>query len=356
MSFLEIKHVTKRFGNALAVDDLSLDIEQGEFLSLLGPSGCGKTTTLQMIAGFVDASAGEIMLAGQTLAGVPAQKRDIGIVFQSYALFPHMTVRENVAFGLLMRKVDKHEIGNRVDKVLALVRLDTLGERYPKQLSGGQRQRVALARAIVIDPPLLLLDEPLSNLDAKLREEMQVELRRICRTAGVTTILVTHDQAEALALSDRIAVLRNGRLEQLGTPSEIYRAPATAFVGNFIGKMNLWDVAPAASRDGQMVIRAGNIQLGASRVPEHARGSASLAAGIRPQAIVFTAPGTERLAGTVATRVYQGDHVLYMVTTPLGNVMVQAGHGSDALRVDEGQQVFLDWADEDLCVMRGDAQ
>jgi putative spermidine/putrescine transport system ATP-binding protein len=356
MSFLEINHVTKRFGSSVAVDALSLDIEQGEFLSLLGPSGCGKTTTLQMIAGFVDPTEGDIRLAGQSLAGVSAQKRDIGIVFQSYALFPHMTVRENVAFGLQMRKVNAHDIGKRVDKVLALVRLDAYGERYPKQLSGGQRQRVALARAIVIDPPLLLLDEPLSNLDAKLREEMQVELRRICRTAGVTTILVTHDQAEALALSDRIAVLRQGRLEQLGTPSDIYRAPATAFVGSFIGKMNLWAVAPEAGSDGQMVLPSGNILLGSSALPAHAKGTATLAAGIRPQAIAFTAPGTERLGGTVATRVYQGDHVLYVVTTPLGNVMVQAGHGSDTAPIDEGQQVFLDWADRDLCLMRGDAR
>jgi putative spermidine/putrescine transport system ATP-binding protein len=355
MAFLDIKHVTKRFGESVAVDDLSLAIDQGEFLSLLGPSGCGKTTTLQMIAGFVDPSAGDITLAGQSLAGVPAQKRDIGIVFQSYALFPHMTVRENVAFGLQMRKVNAHDIGRRVDAVLALVRLDAYGARYPKQLSGGQRQRVALARAIVIDPPLLLLDEPLSNLDAKLREEMQVELRRICRTAGVTTILVTHDQAEALALSDRIAVLRQGRLEQLGTPSDIYRAPATAFVGNFIGKMNLWDVGRAPTSAGRMVVRRGDIVLGATDVPDHVRQGATLAAGIRPQAVAFTPPGSERLHGTVSTRVYQGDHVLYVVATPLGDVTVLAGHGSDALRVEEGQSVCLGWADDDLCLMRGDA-
>ena len=355
MSFLHLTHVTKRFGDAVAVDDLSLAIEKGEFLSLLGPSGCGKTTTLQMIAGFVDPSAGEITLAGQPLAGLPAQKRDIGIVFQSYALFPHMTVRENVAFGLRMRKVNAHDIGKRVDAVLALVRLGAYGERYPKQLSGGQRQRVALARAIVIDPPLLLLDEPLSNLDAKLREEMQVELRRICRSAGVTTVLVTHDQAEALALSDRIAVLRQGRLEQLGTPSDIYRAPATAFVGSFIGKMNLWDVAPTAESGGRMIVSRGDIVLGAGLVPEHARRDGALAAGVRPQAVAFLPDGEARVRGTVSTRVYQGDHVLYVVATPLGDITVLAGHGSDALRVEEGQSVQLGWADDDLCLMRGDA-
>src|SRR6185312_33366 len=220
MAFLALDRLTKRYGEAVAVDRLSLTVEKGEFVSLLGPSGCGKTTTLQMIAGFVAPSGGAVMLDGADLLATKPAKRDLGIVFQSYALFPHMTAAENVAFGLEMRGVSRGEREERVAEALALVGLTALAGRFPRSMSGGQQQRVALARALVIRPRVLLLDEPLSNLDAKLREEMQVELRQIQRTVGTTTILVTHDQGEAMALSDRIVVMSQGRIEQIGSPQE----------------------------------------------------------------------------------------------------------------------------------------
>src|SRR3954452_16865040 len=238
MPFLALQGLTKRFGDAAAVDDLSLTVEQGEFVSLLGPSGCGKTTTLQMIAGFVEASGGSVTLDGRDLLAMKPAERGLGLVFQSYALFPHMTAAQNVAFGLEMRRVPTAERASRVKEALALVGLAQLADRYPRRMSGGQQQRVALARALVIRPRILLLDEPLSNLDAKLREEMQIELRQIQRTVGTTTILVTHDQAEAMALSDRVVVMNAGRVEQVARPHEAYERPATAFVAAFLGKTN----------------------------------------------------------------------------------------------------------------------
>jgi spermidine/putrescine ABC transporter ATP-binding subunit len=238
MAHLELVGVSKHFGTVRAVDRLSLGISPGERLGLLGPSGCGKTTTLNLIAGFLDPDDGMIRVGQRDIARVPAHKRNTGMVFQSYALFPHLTVFDNVAFGLRMRRTEKSEVARRVDEALALVRLAGLGARYPRQLSGGQQQRVALARALVIRPEILLLDEPLSNLDAKLRQEMRTELVEILRAVGITTIFVTHDQEEALALSDRVAIMNDGRLEQLGTPTQVYEEPATAFVAKFLGETN----------------------------------------------------------------------------------------------------------------------
>ena len=238
MSFLELDRVAKQFGPQTVVDDFSLAVGKGEFISFLGPSGCGKTTTLQMIAGFLDPSRGAIRLEGSDLTAVQPAKRGLGIVFQSYALFPHMTAAENVAFGLEMRRVPRAECRERVRAALAMVGLAGYEERYPRRMSGGQQQRVALARALVIRPSVLLLDEPLSDLDAKLREDMQIELRQIQRNLGTTTILVTHDQNEAMSLSDRIVVMNQGRIEQIGTPQETYERPASAFVSQFLGKTN----------------------------------------------------------------------------------------------------------------------
>lgn len=214
-------------------------MDKGEFVSLLGPSGCGKTTTLQMIAGFVEVSDGRIVLDGRDITHAKPSSRGLGVVFQSYALFPHMTVTDNVAFGLRMRKVAKAELQQRVSNVLALVRLDQHAERYPRELSGGQRQRVALARALVIEPPVLLLDEPLSNLDANLREEMQFEIRRIQNEVGITTLMVTHDQAEALSISDRVVVMQAGRITQIDEPYTLYEHPRTRFISGFVGKANM---------------------------------------------------------------------------------------------------------------------
>ncbi|GGE31872.1 spermidine/putrescine import ATP-binding protein PotA [Agaricicola taiwanensis] len=250
---LELQGLEKTYGAARAVDGIDLQVHTGEFLTLLGPSGCGKTTTLGLIAGFFPPTAGEIMLAGKPVAALPPFKRDIGVVFQDYALFPHMTVEQNVAFGLRMRRLPKAEIKTRVEEALSLVKLTGLGERKPLEMSGGQRQRVALARALVIRPTILLLDEPLSNLDLKLREDMRVEIARIQRKLGITTVFVTHDQGEALVMSDRIAVMNAGRIEQVGPPTDIYEHPASRFVAQFIGRMNFYQ--------GRVMDDAGRIEL-----------------------------------------------------------------------------------------------
>ena len=253
---LRLLGIAKRYGGVTAVDGIDLEVREGEFLTLLGPSGCGKTTTLGLIAGFFAPSAGEIYLKGRPVAGLPPFKRDIGVVFQDYALFPHMSAGENVGFGLRMRGIEKLQIQKQVDEALDLVQLRGLAERRPLELSGGQRQRVALARALVIRPAVLLLDEPLSNLDLKLREEMRVEIAGLQRRLGITTVFVTHDQGEALVMSDRIAVMNAGRIEQLGRPAEIYEKPATRFVAEFIGRMNFF------TRDGRVLaIRPERAQL-----------------------------------------------------------------------------------------------
>lgn len=238
MPALTLDHVTKLFGNSVAVDDLSLSIADGEFVCLLGPSGCGKTTTLRMIAGFEPVNQGTILLDGKDITAVPPQRRDIGFVFQHYALFPHMTVAQNVGYGLKMRRYPAAAIAKEIEATLDLVRLGELAARYPAQLSGGQQQRVALARALAIRPRLLLMDEPLSNLDAKLRDDMRFEIQRIQRQVGITTVFVTHDQAEAFALADRIGVMTQGRLRQLAEPSSIYESPTNATVESFIGQVN----------------------------------------------------------------------------------------------------------------------
>jgi len=304
MAFLELEKLTKSFGAHIAVDGLTLSVEKGEFMALLGPSGCGKTTTLQMIAGFVEPTSGAIRLGGKDLLAIRPAKRGLGIVFQSYALFPHMTVAENVGFGLEMQSVGAAERRTRVGETLELVGLGAFASRFPRQMSGGQQQRVALARALVIRPQILLLDEPLSNLDAKLREGMQIELRQIQRTVGTTTILVTHDQAEAMALSDRIVVMNQGKAEQIGPPHEAYERPATPFVANFLGKTNLVN-----------------------------------GTSVRPERISFTEAG---LAGTVRTRIFQGNHWLYQVDTASGLVTVIRQNSGEAMP-GEGDAVHLSW-------------
>jgi putative spermidine/putrescine transport system ATP-binding protein len=314
MTFLVLDKLTKRFGDHLAVDSLSFAVEKGEFIALLGPSGCGKTTTLQMIAGFVEATSGSVKLEGRDLLAVRPSQRGLGIVFQSYALFPHLTAAENVAFGLEMQKVPRAECQARVKEALALVGLAAFAERFPRRMSGGQQQRVALARALVIRPRILLLDEPLSNLDAKLREEMQIELRQIQRTVGTTTILVTHDQAEAMALSDRIVVMNAGRVEQIARPHEAYENPASPFVAGFLGKTNVLQV------DGRSLT-------------------------IRPEKIGFCSEGgMGRIGGTVATRIFQGNHWLYQVKTPGGMVTVIA-QNTGVPGPAEGEDVRLTWRD-----------
>ncbi len=246
-------NVEKHFGAMVALHKLDLDIERGAFFSLLGPSGCGKTTTLRLIAGFEQPTHGDVYIRQKRVTGLPAYKRNFGMVFQNFALFPHMTVFENIAFGLKMRSVDRFGIKERVSKVLDLVSLGEFGGRYPSQLSGGQQQRVALARAIVFEPDVLLLDEPLSALDKMLREQMQVELRQLQRRLGTTTIFVTHDQEEALTMSDKVAVMKNGQIQQAGAPRDIYEQPATEFVATFLGASNILE-STIQGRDGDQIV------------------------------------------------------------------------------------------------------
>jgi putative spermidine/putrescine transport system ATP-binding protein len=302
--------VTRRFGDAVALDDVSLSVRRGEFMTLLGPSGCGKTTLLNLAAGFASPDAGDIRIDGAAVNDVPAYCRGIGMMFQNYALFPHMTVAGNIAYGLKVRGVAKAERDRRVDDVLALVKLAGFGERKPRQLSGGQQQRVALARALVIDPTVLLLDEPFSALDKNLRAAMQVELREIQRKVGVTTIFVTHDQSEALSLSDRIAVMSQGRIRQLGTPSEIYQRPSDRFVASFVGDANVLR-ARLEVLDGARAV----VSIGAALVAVSADALRGVAPGaavdlfLRPEQLGLTAPGAGAVRGRVTAQVYQGGHV-----------------------------------------------
>ncbi|OYQ24634.1 Fe3+/spermidine/putrescine ABC transporter ATP-binding protein [Pseudomonas mandelii] len=324
MAFVQLEGLGKRYGEIDAVVATHLSVEKGEFVSLLGPSGCGKTTTLQMIAGFVDVSGGQILLDGRDITHAKPATRGLGVVFQSYALFPHMTVKDNVAFGLRMRKVPGAELQQRVDRVLKLVRLNQHAERYPRELSGGQRQRVALARALVIEPPVLLLDEPLSNLDANLREEMQFEIRRIQCAVGITTLMVTHDQAEALSISDRVVVMQAGRVTQIDAPYTLYEHPRTEFISGFVGKANLLP----GERDGAGVVQ---VQRGGD-----------LTLSLRPEKIDLREQGQGRLQGQIVSRFFLGSQWLYGVSTTLGELsVVRRNDGSAPLT--EGTAVGLDW-------------
>jgi spermidine/putrescine ABC transporter ATP-binding subunit len=311
---VELQGCTKDYGGVRAVDALDLAIFEGEFLSLLGPSGCGKTTTLSLIAGFVEPTAGRILIDGEDVTGRPAHLRGLGVVFQSYALFPHLSVFENVAFGLRERRVPAAEIGRRVNDALELVRLDRLGRQRPAELSGGMQQRVALARALVYRPRVVLLDEPLAALDKKLREGMRDELRAIQRSVGITTVFVTHDQAEALGLSDRIAVMGRGRIEQLGAPREIYERPANRFVADFIGASTVLR-GRAVARDLVALAPGLTIRVAAG---EALRAGEEVELAIRPERVRLAGgPGEGTAEARVEGLVYQGS--LTEVTARLGD-------------------------------------
>ena len=350
MSHLVLEKLEKRYGPGPAsVSALDLAVEQGELVALLGPSGCGKTTTLRMIAGLIAATSGRIAVAGRDVTALPAHRRDMGIVFQNYALFPHMTVAGNVAFGLEMRKVARAEIGPRVQRALDMVRLGHLAGRRPKELSGGQQQRVALARALVIEPSILLLDEPLSNLDAKLRDEMRSEIRDIQQRLGITAIFVTHDQAEALAMCDRVAVMRAGTLEQLGTPSAIYEHPASLFVADFVGRTN--------RIEGERLLD-GSVRAGGMMVRTAAAGAApgAVTIAIRPHRIRL-GPGEDgwnSVPGVIRRTTYVGDVVALEAAVADGVVLTVEQHTQPggAMPV-VGQAVTLGWRVEDtLCFPR----
>jgi spermidine/putrescine ABC transporter ATP-binding subunit len=312
---LRLERLTKRFGEFVAVDQIDLDIVGGEFLTLLGPSGSGKTTTLMMIAGFTEPSSGAIWLADRPINALPSYRRGFGMVFQNYALFPHMTAAENIGFPLKMRGISGSDRGRRVASALEMVRLPNFGARYPNQLSGGQQQRVALARALVYNPPVLLMDEPLGALDKKLREEMQLEIKRIQEDLGITAIYVTHDQEEALVMSDRIAVMNGGRIEQIDTPGRLYEEPATRFVADFIGESNIIPLlAGPVTTDGRVDSRIGQLLVRQNGPAGQLQPAMELI--VRPEKLRFVSddPHLDNvLTGTITEVVYAGDATKYRV-------------------------------------------
>lgn len=325
MAFLELQNLEVGYEKDNPVlQGFNLSVGRGELLSLLGPSGCGKTTTLRSVAGFIEPSGGQVQVGERDYTRLPPHKRNIGLVFQSYALFPHLSVFDNVAFGLKMRRVSRAEIRHRVADALAMVDMGGFENRLPGQLSGGQRQRVALARAIVIEPDLLLLDEPLSNLDAKLRVGMRAELHRLQRRLGITMIYVTHDQVEALSLSDRIVVMNKGRIEQIGPPEAIYHDPATAFVARFMGFDNSFLARVDASRGAELALEAGGQQLTARpRRPSSLQAGQQAEVFFRPEAATLSdRPGPNAIPGQVLFRTFQGSADQYLIRTALGEFTV----------------------------------
>jgi spermidine/putrescine transport system ATP-binding protein len=348
---VSLEHVVKRFGNVAAVDDLTLEIKRGEFFSMLGPSGCGKTTTLRLIGGFEVPTEGVVRLDGRDVTDLPAFRRDVNTVFQSYGLFPHLNVFDNVAFGLRRRRVANKEVERRVLESLELVNLAGLGKRRPSQLSGGQQQRVALARALVNRPRVLLLDEPLGALDLKLRKQMQLELKRIQDEVGITFVFVTHDQEEAMTISDRIAVMNNGRIEQLGRPEEVYDRPATLFVAEFLGASNLLEGTYRGSQDGWGLVE---LQSGTTiRIPAADRlAGERLRVGVRPEKLgILPAGGAATtknvVAATLRAAVFAGVSYQYFFQTQEGREMSAFDRNASGGAVARpGETVRLAWQPE----------
>ena len=349
---IRLDSVTKRFGEATAVDDLTLEIPRGAFYALLGPSGCGKTTTLRMIGGFEDPTAGRVYLGGHEVTQLPPYKRDVNTVFQSYALFPHLSVERNVAFGLERRKVDRAEVRRRVGETLEMVQLGTFAKRKPAQLSGGQQQRVALARALVNRPRALLLDEPLGALDLRLRKQLQIELKRIQQEVGITFVHVTHDQEEAMTMADTIAVMSEGRIEQAGGAAELYETPRTEFVANFLGVSNLVDARMHASSNG---LATAETHDGATlRVPTTRSGGqgGAVRVGVRPEKVTLSPAGhgvpegANVLRGTVVVASFLGVSIQYVVRAAGGEeltVFAQNLDGAEPESLGPGREVQLAW-------------
>jgi len=344
---VELVDVTKRYGDVVAVDKINLEIHPGEFLSLLGPSGCGKTTTLRMLAGFEQPDEGFIRISGEYVQGVPPYKRDVNTVFQHYALFPHMTVAENVAYGLRQKGVNKSEIATRVMEALDMVQMSKLADRKPRQMSGGQQQRVAVARALVNRPSILLLDEPLGALDRKLREEMQIELKLLQTRLGITFVFVTHDQEEAMSMSDRIAIMLSGHIEQIADPETVYEHPTTAFVAGFVGRNNFWQ--GTATEHGSLA-DDGTIFV-ASRPEEDVPNGEPALSAVRPECIHLSAKQPAKpensVQATVAGVSYFGDVLQYVVRTRTKDLLVLVPRTNpERFQVDD--QVWCTWAAEDV--------
>ncbi|BBE72736.1 ABC transporter ATP-binding protein [Oharaeibacter diazotrophicus] len=352
MSFIDIRNLKKSFGPTTVVHDFSMAIEKGEFISFLGPSGCGKTTILRMIAGFETASGGEIRLAGADVTHLPPARRNVGMVFQAYALFPNMTVAENIAFGLKVAQKPQAEIKARVEEMLALIKLPQLADRYPYQMSGGQQQRVALARALAVRPQVLLLDEPLSALDAKIRVSLREDIRNLQRELGITTVFVTHDQEEALSISDRIVVMNEGRADQMGRPFEIYNYPQTRFVASFVGTLNLLKatvVDPSAGRleiEGQGVIAEHGAEA-------HARG-ATCTVALRPEAVTIGEPGPGRnaLSGLIEEVAFLGAIVRVRVRVGTAAISLDLFNDPTSPPPERGTAVTIAFDRDDLLVLK----
>ncbi|MGE8942362.1 ABC transporter ATP-binding protein [Leptospira interrogans] len=347
--------VTKRYGDVVALPRLDLDIPKSSFFALLGPSGCGKTTTLRLIAGFERSDAGEVWIKGDNVTHVPPHQRNFGMVFQQLALFPHLSVNDNVAFGLRMRRTERAEIGKRVARALDLVKLSGYGDRFPRQLSGGQQQRVALARAIVFEPSVLLLDEPLGALDKMLRDEMQVELRELQRRLGITTVFVTHDQEEALTMSDHVAVMRDGEIEQMGAPRDIYETPRTKFVAGFLGASNFLDGDLVGTEGSKVVVDLGGARLTLDGNPKAVSQSATdsrLTLALRPERISIQPSGSGRLQGTVTDVVYRGAETHVYVDRDGKPLVAYVQNASTrALLPRSGERIGLDFENESLVVV-----
>ncbi|WP_027144253.1 ABC transporter ATP-binding protein [Mesorhizobium sp. WSM3626] len=350
---VEFRDIDIAYGKFVAVRDFSLSIRKGSFVTLLGPSGCGKTTILRSIAGLVDISGGQIMIDGRRVDDVPIYKRNIGLVFQSYALFPHKNVFDNVAFGLKYRNVPKPEIARKVGKALEMVRLPGSEKKLPSQLSGGQQQRIALARAIVFEPQVLLLDEPLSALDANMREEMRVEIKKIQKETGITAIFVTHDQEEALSMSDRIVVMNAGAVEQIGTPEEVYETPATAFVADFLGKANM--LAGTVSRSGQAVVLATGQTINVA-CPRPLGDGSKVTVVVRPQKFsVGAGTSVNRLTGRVVSASYLGGSAIYEIDIG-GKTSLRANAPINGRVLREGETADLGFDPEGCVLLDEDGQ
>jgi len=345
---VEFRNIDIAYGKFGAVRDFSLSIAKGSFVTLLGPSGCGKTTILRSIAGLVDISAGQIMIGGRRVDDVPIYKRNIGLVFQSYALFPHKSVFDNVAFGLKYRNVAKPEIKRKVSQALEMVRLPGSEKKLPSQLSGGQQQRIALARAIVFEPQVLLLDEPLSALDANMREEMRVEIKKIQKETGITAIFVTHDQEEALSMSDRIVVMNAGSAEQVGTPEEVYERPATAFVADFLGKANMLP-GKVSKSDGPTTVTLASGQTVNVVSPKALAQGNAVTVVVRPQKLSVGGKSVNRLPGRVVSASYLGGSAIYEVDIG-GKTIIRANAPIDGRVLSEGEAIELGFGPED-CVL-----
>ncbi len=356
-TIISIANLTKKFGEQIiAVDDVNINIMEGEFFALLGPSGCGKTTLLRMLAGFENPSDGDIFIDGQDMIGIEPNQRPVNMVFQSYAVFPHMTVADNVGYGLKVDGVDKTEAAARIAEALSLVKLDGYEERMPNQLSGGQRQRVALARALIKKPKVLLLDEPLSALDAKLREQMQLELVRLQQSVGITFVIVTHDQDEALSMADRIAVMENGRVRQLAPPSELYEYPNCRFVADFIGKMNLFE-ATTRGKDGNSIVL--DVKgLGEVTIPHAGNAEGPISIAIRPEKVRLSheqpTDDAIKIAGKVVQVAYYGDESHILLSNSTG-VVITANVPNDSreaqARILEGDDLWISWTAADTLVL-----